>query len=109
MRRLSSQEWEGRASPIRTRLNQCFGLSSLNHAAFDLIALERLEQRLEVALAKPLVALALDELEEHRTEQGVGEDLQQQARSAAVARTVEEDAACLQFTRVLAVARHARV
>src|SRR5688500_10858963 len=37
----------------------------LQHAAAHLVALDRLEQRLEVAFAETVVALALDELEEH--------------------------------------------
>jgi hypothetical protein len=39
----------------------------------------RLEQRLEVALAEALVALALDDLEEDRADRVGGEDLQQLA------------------------------
>jgi hypothetical protein len=50
-------------------------LRRLNHATPQLIALERLEERLEVALAEPFVALALDELEEHRAEERRGEYL----------------------------------
>lgn len=49
------------------------------YATADLIALDRLKQRLEVALAKPIIAFALDELEKHRAHQGFREDLQQQA------------------------------
>src|SRR4051812_17296069 len=36
------------------------------HAAADLVFLDRFEERLEVALAESVVALALDELEEDR-------------------------------------------
>src|SRR5512137_1886386 len=52
-------------------------------AAADLVALEAFEQRLEVAFAEALVVLALDELEEHRPQQRLGEDLQQQPLVAA--------------------------
>src|SRR5690242_8965600 len=52
---------------------------SLQHPALHLIALDALEQRLEVALAEPLVALALDDLEEDRADRVLGEDLQQLA------------------------------
>jgi hypothetical protein len=38
------------------------------HAAADLVELDGLEQRLEVALAEALVALALDDLEEDRAD-----------------------------------------
>src|SRR5690606_26430384 len=54
-------------------------LPPLQHAAPHLVALDRLEQGLEVALAEALVALALDDLEEDRAEGVLGEDLQQQA------------------------------
>ena len=53
--------------------------SGLHDAAADLVQLHRFEQRLEVALAESLVALALDEFEEHRPELVLGEDLQQHA------------------------------
>ncbi len=53
------------------------------HAALDLVALDGFEQRLEVAFAKAVVTLALDELEEHRPHQGGGEYLQQQPTLAA--------------------------
>src|SRR5690606_31673751 len=51
----------------------------LQHAALHLVALDRLEQRLEVALAEAFVALALDDLEEDRAEGVLAEDLQQLA------------------------------
>jgi len=54
------------------------------HPAADLIFLDRLEQRAEIALAEALVALALDELEEDRPEHGAGEYLQQYLGQAAV-------------------------
>src|SRR5215470_3477447 len=76
----------------------------LNDAAAKLIALERFEQRLEVAFAEALVALALDELEEHRTEQRLREDLEEQPLPAAVRGAVEQDAAALQCRDVLTVA-----
>ena len=50
---------------------------SLQHAAAHLVALDGLEQGLEVAFAETLVALALDDLEENRTDRVLGEDLQQ--------------------------------
>jgi len=64
----------------------------LQHAAPHLIALDRLEQRLEVALA-----FALDELEEHRPEHRLREDLQQEARLAVLRAAVEQDPARLQL------------
>jgi hypothetical protein len=93
------------------RLGPCFGgtralvpLSSLDldHAAADLVELDALEQGLEVAVAEALVALALDDLEEDRAEQVLGEDLQQQALLADIA--VEQDAVLAQALQVLAVA-----
>ena len=49
----------------------------LDYTARHLVGLDGLEQRPEVAFAKPLVALALDDLEENRTDHGFGENLQQ--------------------------------
>ena len=49
------------------------------HAALHLVALDALEQRLEVAFAEAFVALALDDLEEDRADRVLGEDLQQLA------------------------------
>jgi len=69
----------------------------LQHAAPHLIALDRLEQRLEVALAEAVVAFALDELEEHRPEHRLREDLQQEARLAVLRAAVEQDPARLQL------------
>ncbi|PRD26015.1 UNVERIFIED_CONTAM: hypothetical protein NCL1_39273 [Trichonephila clavipes] len=52
------------------------GWVDFQRAAVDLVALHRLEQGTEVTFAEALavVALALDELEEHRAEQRLGED-----------------------------------
>src|SRR5207249_1124894 len=96
-----------------TRRDEC-GRSSwpscllgLERAAPDLVALQRFEQGLEVAFAEALVALALDKLEEHRPEQGLREDLQQQALAAVMRGAIEQDAAALQLGDVLAMARQA--
>ena len=50
------------------------------HAPVELVALDGLEESLEVAFAEALVALALDDLEEERFDHGLGEDLEQQLR-----------------------------
>ena len=63
----------------------------LQHAAADLVELDRFEQRAEVALAEALVALALDDLEEDRADHRLGEDLQQQP-AALGRRAVDQDA-----------------
>jgi hypothetical protein len=55
------------------------GSNRSQHAALHLVALDALEQRLEVAFAEAFVALALDDLEEDRAERVLGEDLQQLA------------------------------
>jgi hypothetical protein len=47
------------------------------HATLDLIPLDRFKQRLEIAFAEALIALALDDLEEHRADAVLGENLQQ--------------------------------
>ena len=64
-----------------------------------------LEQRLEVALAKAAVALALDELEEDRSQLVFAEDLQQQLARLPI----HQDVALLQGREVFAVARNALV
>jgi hypothetical protein len=46
------------------------------HAAPDLVFLDRLEQRLKITFAKTVVALSLDKFEENRTDHGLGENLQ---------------------------------
>src|ERR1700733_14066289 len=48
------------------------------HAAAHLVELQRLEQRLEVALAKTLIALALNDFEKAWADRVLGENLQQQ-------------------------------
>src|ERR687885_1070182 len=62
----------------------------LQVAALGLLALDRLEQRLEVAVAEAARAVALDDLEEDRraVADGLGEDLQEVALVVAV----DEDA-----------------
>ena len=73
----------GVACEARSPLTRLLQSTQINTAA-QLVALHGFEQGLEVALAEALVLLALDELEEHRADQGLGEDLQQQARIALV-------------------------
>src|SRR6185437_8608124 len=51
----------------------------LQHAAPDLVELDRLEQGAEIALAEALVAAALDDLEKDRADHRLGEYLQQEA------------------------------
>src|SRR5205085_7425448 len=77
----------------------------LQHAAADLVFLDRFEQRLEVALAETVVALALDELEEDRTDRVRGENLQQHLGLAAIddALAVDQDAVGLEPWHVLAM------
>ena len=83
----------------------------LQHAPANLIFLDRFEQRLEIALAETVVALALDELEEDRPDRVRRENLQQHLGVAAVddALAVDQDAVALQAGDVLAVLRQARV
>jgi hypothetical protein len=69
----------------------------------DLVELDALEQRLEIALAEALVALALDDLEEDRADHVLGEDLQQQALALG-RRAVDQDAALLELGGGLAMA-----
>src|SRR3954469_3138568 len=75
----------------------------LQNPAAHLIKLNTLEQRLEIALAEALVALALDDLEEDRADHVLGEDLQQQPLPFG-RRAVHQDAALLQLGDALVVA-----
>src|SRR5207302_4054645 len=84
-------------------LTPILGCRFQNAAAY-LVELHRLEQRLEVALAKALVAFPLDDLEENRADGGLGEDLQKQP---AAGTAVDEDLALLQFRKRLAMVRQA--
>src|SRR5688572_4480466 len=71
-----------------------------NDTPADLVEFDGLEQCLEIAFAETLVALALDDFEEDRTDHVGGEDLQQHAlirRAAAV----DQDAALLELGDVL--------
>src|SRR5579864_3307950 len=74
----------------------------LDHAASDLVLLDRLEQGAEVALAETLVALALDDLEEDRADDVAREDLQQYAL-ALLRVAVDQDAAGAQLGERFAV------
>ena len=83
----------------------------LQHAAPDLVFLDRFEQRLEIAFAKTVVALALDELEEDRPDRIGREDLQQHLGVAAIdhALAVDQDAVTLQPRDVLAMPGQPRI
>src|SRR4051794_14472591 len=74
--------------------------SRLDHAPAYLILLDRFEERLEVAFAESLVALALDELEEHRPELVLRKDLQENLSG----RAVDQDVPFLKLFQALAVA-----
>src|SRR5690554_2902107 len=80
----------------------------LKHPALHLVALDRLEQGLEVALAEALVALALDDLEEDRAERVLAEDLQQLALLGFRV-SVDQDRVLPQPLHVLAVVGDALV
>ena len=80
----------------------------LQHAAFDLVEFDALEQRFEVALAEAFIAFALNELEEDRPDRVFAEDLQQQALTFT-RRTVDEDAALTEFFDGFAMTRQALV
>src|SRR5205807_4032442 len=76
----SSGERRRLASPTAYRGNLRVGRATrLQVAACGLLALDGLEQRLEVALAEALAPFPLDDLEEQRRAvgDGAGEDLQQ--------------------------------
>ena len=77
-------------------------------AAADLVLFDGFEQGLEIAFAEALVALALDEFEEHRADHRVGENLQEDA-AAFGGRAVDQDAVAAQAVHILAVAGQAFV
>src|SRR3954454_4721890 len=83
----------------------------LQHTPANLIFLDRFEQRLEIALAKAVVALALDELEEDRTDRIGREDLQQHLCLATIdhALAIDQNAVALQAGDILAVSRQPRI
>src|SRR3990167_7389684 len=81
----------------------------IERAATQLVALDALEQSREVALAKSLVLLALDELEEDRADHGFGKNLEQQAWIALFGRAIQENAALAQLGDRLAMPRQALV
>src|SRR5690606_28099418 len=88
------------AGPRRPAPGSASGVD-LDHAATDLVQLDGVEQGLEIGLAEGLVALALDDLEEDRAKQVLGEDLQQQA---VLVVAVDQDAVLAHPLDVLAVA-----
>src|ERR1700704_7025823 len=80
----------------------------LQHAATNLVELDRFEEGAEIALAEAFVAAALDDLEEDGPDHGLGEDLQQEP-AALGRRAVDQDAVGGQTLQVLAVTRQALV
>src|SRR5215471_11304159 len=76
--------------------------------AADLVALDRFEERAEIALAKAFVALALDDLEEDRADDGLGEDLQQEPLPLR-RRAVDQDLVAPETREVLAMAGQPRI
>src|SRR6185295_9257202 len=64
--------------------------AGLQHAAFDLVEFDTLEQGFEIAFAEAFVAFALDEFEKNRADSVLAEDLQQQALAFA-GRAVDQD------------------
>src|SRR6478672_12821436 len=78
----------GPSTPVRARARW----RRSEDAPANLVELDALEERLEIAFAEALVALALDDLEEDRPDHVLGEDLQQQALSG-LRRAVDQDTA----------------
>src|ERR1700676_3216113 len=83
----------------------------LQHAPTNLVFLDRFEQRLEIAFAKAIVALTLDEFEEDRPDRIGREDLQQHFGVAAIdhAFAIDQNAVAPQALNIFAVLRQARV
>ena len=106
---LGKQWWARCALPDPTRSLR--RVAHLQHTPANLIFLDRFEQRLEIALAETIVALALDEFEEDRPDRVRREDLQQHLGVAAIddALAVDQNAVALQAGDVLAMLRQPRV
>ena len=49
----------------------------IEYAAIDLVLLNRIKQRLEITFAKAVIAFALDDFKEDRTDHRLRENLQQ--------------------------------
>src|SRR5687768_14983536 len=98
------------SSPLTpTPLPEGEGLKNTSkHPALHLVALDALEQRLEVAFAETFVALALDDLEEDRADRVLGEDLQQLAL-LGLGIGIDQDLVAAQALHVLAMVRDALV
>src|SRR6478609_4901753 len=86
----------GPSTPVRARARW----RRSEDAPANLVELDALEERLEIAFAEALVALALDDLEEDRPDHVLGEDLEQQALSFG-RRAVHQDAAFLELRDAL--------
>src|ERR687885_2998264 len=71
----------------------------LQVAPLGLLALDRLEQRLEVAVAEAARAVALDDLQEHR--RAVADRLREDLQQVALVVSVDEDAEAAQVREVL--------
>src|SRR5579859_441207 len=104
--------WAWREAVTRTRGKEIGRrddiASGLQHAAADLVEFQALEQRLEIAFAEAIIALALDEFEEDRAQHVLREDLQQQALALGRG-AVDQDAALAHFLDRLAMAGQALV
>ena len=74
-----------------------------NHPAPHLVELDAFEQRLEIAFPEAFIALALNDLEEDRADDVLGEDLQQQALALG-RRTVHQNVAPFELGDRLLVA-----
>ena len=79
----------------------------LQHTALQLVALDRLEQRLEIAFAKTIVTLAFNEFKKYRVNLWARKNLQQQARARVAGTAVKQNAARLQRRHVLTMAGQA--
>ena len=70
----------GSRPPSERATKRSTNSSNFQCPPLNLIAFHRLKQRLEISFTKTVIALALNELKEHRAQLGLREDLQQQAR-----------------------------
>jgi hypothetical protein len=74
----------------------------MRDAPANLVFLDGVEQRLEVAFAEALIAIALNDFEEDRADHGIGEYLQQQALTFG-RRAIEQNIVRAQAGDILAM------
>jgi len=81
----------------------------VKNAAIDLVALDAFKQGFKIALAKAIIALALNKFEEDRAELCFREDLQEQAGLAAFGCAIKQEAAGFEAFNIFAMTGQAAI